>query len=595
VTQAIPKNPLHKPAPEIILEGLGVSPGIAFGVAYVREAGLTEAPEYMLKKSQINDELKRFQGAVDRAVKQIERLQVKARKMPASAADEMGFMLDAYLHMLAHSRLIRGAQNRIQQQKINAESAVQAELHDIANNFLAMEDSYLAARLDDIKEVGNRLIINLMRKPIKPFSSVPAGSILIAQQLSPADMAQLNPDRIEGVATLQGGSEGHTAIMARALRLPAALCVPDLLHQIHSGDTVILDGDQGRVIINPTQQTENSYQLRQQAQLQAASELARQNRMDAETIDGVKATLVANVELPLEMMAVKEFGAEGIGLLRSEFMFMNRQALPDENEQFEILKEIIVAMDGHPVTIRTLDIGADKTSEAVLGDAEAEDMSALGLRGIRLSLARPDMLDAQLRAILRAGFHGPIRILLPMVSSVSEVRKFRDALKKVAKDLNKQDIPCSSDLPPVGVMIEIPGAALAADALAAVSDFLAIGSNDLTMYTLAIDRANERVANLYNPLHPAVLRLIQFATTAGLRARIPVSICGEIAGDPRFTALLMGLGLREFSMAPYSIPRVKQRIRKMTVDGATKRAELIMDQVDSGRIAALLDDFNALI
>lgn len=580
---------------EIILDGLGVSPGIAIGVAYVRDTTLAEAPEYKLAARDIDKEIVRFQLAVKRAVRQIERLQVKARKMPATVAEEMGFMLDAYQHMLAHSRLIRGAETRICNDQMNAESAVQAELHDIAGNFLAMDDRYLAARLDDIREVGNRLIINLMRKPVKPFSSVPAGSILIAEQLSPADMAQLNPERIEGVATLSGGAEGHTAIMARALRLPAVLCVPTLLQQVKSGDTIILDGDRGRVIVNAGTATLSKYKRRIETQIQAASRLARQNRLEAVTVDGIKATLCANVELPMEMDAVREVAAEGIGLLRSEFMYMNTDTLPTEDQQFSVLKDMVKAMDGHPVTIRTLDIGGEKITSAQLDDIDSGVMSALGLRGIRLSLARRDILDTQLRAILRAGFYGPVRILLPMVSSVSEVRKFREALLKIHNQLKKKNIPQCDQVPPVGVMIEIPGAALAADAMAAVSDFLAIGSNDLTMYTLAIDRANEHVANLYNPLHPAVLRLIQFATMAALRARIPVSVCGEIAGDPRYTALLMGLGLREFSMAPYSIPRIKQRIRKMNVEGAQKRAELIMDQVDSGRIAALLDDFNALI
>jgi len=304
--------------------------------------------------------------------------------------------------------------------------------------------------------------------------------------------------------------------------------------------------------------------------------------------------LQANVELPAEMTLVSHVGATGIGLLRSEFMFMNRDDIPAEEEQYRILKGFVESMEGRPVTVRTLDVGGEKTAAALMGEYGASASSALGLRGIRLSLSRTDVLESQFQAILRAGAHGKIRILLPMVSSVSEVRQARDILHRVAENLKCRSIAIADPLPPVGTMIEIPGAALSADALAQVSDFFAIGSNDLTMYTLAIDRGDEHVAYLYDPLHPAVLRLIQFSAEAALRARIPVSICGEMAGDPRYTALLLGLGFRELSMIPANIPRVKQRIREMDLVAANRRAQIIMDQMDSGRIAMLLDDFNAL-
>jgi len=298
--------------------------------------------------------------------------------------------------------------------------------------------------------------------------------------------------------------------------------------------------------------------------------------------------------LPMEMPMVAQAGAEGIGLLRSEFMFMNRETPPNEEEQYIVLRNMVEAMDGQIVTFRSLDIGADKSSQAAMGELDDSVASALGLRGIRLALLHGNLLETQFRAALRAANHGPIRILLPMVSTVSEVIQAREVLKKAARKLKRNKIPVPDPLPPLGVMIEVPGAALAADALARVSDFFAIGSNDLTMYTLAADRANEHVAHLFNPLHPAVLRLIQFSTSAALRARIPISICGEIAGDPRFTALLVGLGLQELSMTPASIPHVKQRIRTMDAVAAATRAALIMDQTDSGRITTLLDDFNSL-
>jgi phosphotransferase system enzyme I (PtsI) len=296
----------------------------------------------------------------------------------------------------------------------------------------------------------------------------------------------------------------------------------------------------------------------------------------------------------MEMDAVRAAGAAGVGLLRTEFMFMNRDDLPSEDEQARELTRIVAAMDGRPVTIRTLDVGAEKLAAALTDDLGDTASSALGLRGIRLSLKKSDVLETQFRAILRAAAHGPVRILLPMVLTPGEVRRAREILGQAMHRLRRRRGVLPEALPPVGAMIEVPGAALAADALAKTCDFFAIGSNDLTMYTLAIDRANEAVANLFDPLHPAVLRLMQFSVEAGLRAGIPVSICGEIAGDPRFAALLIGFGFKELSMTAASIARVKQRIRAMDALAARRRALLIMDQTDAGRISMLLDDFNAL-
>jgi phosphotransferase system enzyme I (PtsI) len=287
-------------------------------------------------------------------------------------------------------------------------------------------------------------------------------------------------------------------------------------------------------------------------------------------------------------------GAEGVGLLRTEFLFMNREDVPDEEEQYQALRTIVETMAGQPVTIRTLDVGGEKLAPSLRDHLGESANPALGLRAIRLSLKRRDLLDDQLAAILRAAVHGKVRILLPMISSVSEVKQVREALLQVARRLKRRGQKLPDPLPPLGVMIEVPGAALAADALTQVADFFAIGSNDLTMYTLAIDRAEEQVAHLYNPLHPAVLRLIQFSTEAALRARIPVSVCGEIAGDARFTPLLLGLGIQELSMAANSLPRVKQRIRNLDYLASARFARQVMDQWDSGRIAMLLDDFNSL-
>jgi len=356
---------------------------------------------------------------------------------------------------------------------------------------------------------------------------------------------------------------------------------------------VIIDGTEGAVVVNPGRETIARYEARQQTLEREERQLARLRRLPAVTRDGVEIALQANLELPRELDQALAAGAQGLGLVRTEFLYMNREDLPDEDEQFEAYRGLVRGMAGRPVTIRTLDVGGDKLA-APLAEAAGESANpALGLRAIRLSLRDRPLLDAQLGAMLRASAEGPVRILLPMISSVAEIRKVREAVGQVARRLKRRGVRIGDPPPPLGIMIEIPGAALAADALAAECDFFAIGTNDLIQYTLAIDRSDEQVADLYNPLHPAVLRLIQFAVEAALRARIGVSLCGEMAGDPRYTALLLGLGIRELSMAPGKIGRVKQRVRALDLVAAGRRAHAIMDQFDDARIVSLLDDFNA--
>jgi phosphotransferase system enzyme I (PtsI) len=408
--------------------------------------------------------------------------------------------------------------------------------------------------------------------------------------LSPADTALFDPAQVAGFATILGGPASHTAIMARSLGLPAVVGLSGLPPGLQAGQTVIVDGSGGRVITNPGAETLALFRLKRADFLRARRRLHHLRKVPAITSDGTLITLEANLELPSEIGGINSYGAAGIGLLRTEFIFMNRATLPDEDEQTAILSELVTRLDGRPLTVRTLDAGGDKNAPA-LGRPSGPN-PALGLRAIRLSLQRPEILDTQLAAILRAGALGPVRILLPMVTAVSELLAVRAAVEAVVYRLKRRKMAFALPLPPIGTMIEVPGAALAADGLAQYSDFFAIGTNDLTQYTLAIDRTDEQVAHLYDPLHPAVLRLVQFTTEAALRARIPVSVCGEIAGDPRFTALLLGLGIRELSMAAARIPLVKQRIRNLDLMAATRRARVIMDQSDAGRIAQLLDDFN---
>lgn len=586
-----------KPAPpgsEEVFEGLGVAPGIAIGTAHFIESGVAQVPEYRLAAGEVAAEQARFAAAVAQAQKQVRKLKTKSQNLPAAVAEEVDFLLDAHLQMLTGSRVVRGVERRITEDRLNAEAAVQSEIAEVAQKFAALDDPYLAARADDIREVGNRLIRNLTKTPFEAFSHLPEGSILVAEELTPADTALMDPRRVAGFATMLGGAESHTAIMARSLGLPAVLGVAGLIGAVKTGDAIVIDGGNGRVVVNPSASRLVELRRRQAEILREQRQLARLRRLPALTRDGTLVTLNANLELPRELDMALAVGAEGIGLLRTEFLYMNRTDLPDEEEQYKALAGLIAGMGDRPITVRTLDIGGDKLAVSLDSHIGPSANPALGLRAIRLSLKVRSLLETQLAAILRAGAHGQLRILLPMISTTSEVRQVREIMAGVVRKLRRRRVKIADPLPPLGVMIEVPGAALSADALAQVSDFFAIGTNDLTMYTLAIDRGEEQVAHLYNPLHPAVLRLIQFATEAAMRAKIPVSVCGEIAGDPRYAPLLLGLGIRELSMGAIALPRVKQRIRNLDIASAMRCARIIMETADSGRITAMLDDFNAL-
>jgi phosphoenolpyruvate-protein phosphotransferase (PTS system enzyme I) len=580
--------------PNRCLRGLGVSPGVAIGPAHVVESGSVTIPEYTLTPDAVDGEVARFNEAATKARRQIKKLKSKALVLPDSASEEIGFLLDAHLSMVTNSRLTRGVERRIKQEHINAEAAIQAEIANIAQTFAEMDDAYLAARIGDIREVGRRLTRNLLKHEYRAFSTLPPDSIILAEELTPADTALLDPKAVGGFATVLGGAEGHTAILARSLGLPAVLGATGLLAGVRNGVTVIVDGVQGRVVIDPSPEVLDEYRNRRAAREREREQLKSLRKLPAVTRDGMAITLMANLEMPRDLEHALENGAQGVGLLRTEFLFMNREDLPDEEEQYAVLRAMVEGMGGRTVTARTMDVGGEKLAGWMSGRYGEPANPALGLRAIRLSLREPKLLETQLAAMLRAGAHGPLRILLPMISSVSEVQRVRDIMGQVARRLRRRGVAIADPLPPVGVMIEVPGAALAADALAFAADFFSIGTNDLTQYTLAIDRADEQVATLYDPLHPAVLRLIQFTIEAALRSRIPVSVCGEIAGDPRYTALLLGLGVRELSMSPPSVPAVKKRIRGLDLMEASRRARVIMDQSDTGRIATLLDDFNSM-
>ncbi len=584
-----------KPA-EQALAGIGVSPGIVIGTIYDTTEAPAEAPRREISAEAVEMERTKLQDAAALSRKQVSKLKTRLSVLPEEAQEELEPLLDAYILMLGNSRLLRGARKRIGEELLSAETAVQDEAEAIAQAILAAkgdDKAGLNRRAGEVREIARRLTRNLTATPFRSLKGVPAGAILVADELTPADAALLEPGKIAAVATEEGGADGHTAIMLRALGIPAILGCHGLTAAAQRGDMAVLDGGAGLITLHPEAATIARAKEGLAAQAKERARLGKLRRLPAETTDGQLVELQANLEIPAELPLIAQAGAQGIGLLRTEFLFMNREDLPDEDAQVEAYRAVLEAMGQDPVTIRVLDWGGEKDMEAL---AEGVPVAtgpnpALGLRGLRLLLKRPHLLEEQFAAILRVAQLGQVRILLPMVTVPSEVAQAREIYERVARRLRRRGESLPEKLPPLGAMIETPGAALAADAIALEADFFAIGTNDLTMYTLAVDRAEIDVAHLYDPLHPAVLRLMQFATEAALRLRMPVSVCGEMAGNPKLVPLLLGLGLRSLSMNASSIPRVKQAVRALDIDDCARFARRVMEQSDPKRIAELVEEF----
>lgn len=580
---------------ERVFDGIGITHALALGHVYVLDLDLTPAPVRHVETGEAAAEQTRFDAVVAEALAEVDALLAQERReQPDHSESEIVLLLEAHRAMLAGSRLVRGARVRIANEYLAAESAVEAEVAALAAQFRSLSDRYIADRIDDVAAVGRRLVRRLVDCPSMSLSAVPAGGIVLARDLSPAETALLDPARVGGIVTVHGGAAGHTAVVTRGMGMPAVLGVPeDILSAAVTGARIIVDGIAGQVIVNPTQETWARCQDRLRVLEDERAVLASLAAAPAVTTDGVEIRLRANLEQPRDVAAILAAGAEGIGLFRTEFLFMNRATLPDEEEQYAALAGVVTALRGAEVTFRTLDIGGDKMAAAL--DRHLQDAAnpALGLRAIRLSLKYPDLLRTQFRAILRAGAHGPVRILLPMVTTADEVVRARAILDAAWDELSAQGAHLPARKPLLGTMIEIPAAALSADSLAAVSDFFALGTNDLVQYTVAIDRGNDQVSDLYNPLNPAVLRLMQFTIEAGRRAGVAVSICGEMAADPRMTALLLGLGIREISVGAASVARVKRRIRDVALVRAQAHADEVLMQYDPAAIRALVADFNA--
>lgn len=602
------------PPSSTTLHGKAITQSIGLGPAgRVEELPLPDITERYSKIGP-EAELVRLDVAITRALRQIEKMRDRLVGLPEEGREEIATLLTVYERMLGPSRLTRQVRARINEDGLCAEAAVSDVSEALALQVLrtaeAMAGDHGAQEQDatfrlagEFEEIGRRLIRNLTGVSYRAFSSLPPGSVLVAEQLRPADVAMIDPARIAAVVTEGGGGADHTAILLRALDIPAILAVPNLMAQVNEGDMLVVDGHLGTITLSPN---ETELRLAREAAQKEAKEkraFGRLKKLPAQLLGGEPIELLANLELPAELPMLLRNGARGIGLLRSEFLFGERDDLPDEDGQTATYRSIIEGMDGRQVTIRVLDWGGEKGRACMrrLGLAEQVadgDNPALGLRGIRLLLRVPDVLETQFAAILRAAAPeegntaiGPVRILLPMVTSPDEVLEAREIYEKVARRLKRKQVPLPDVLPPLGIMVETPAAALTASTMAQHADFMALGTNDLTMYTLAVDRADSMVADRYSPLHPAVLQLIEATAEAALRTHRPISVCGEMASDPRVVALLIGFGLRSFSMNSASLPRVKRLIRTLKMEDCDHLRRQIMVETDPATIQSLIRDF----
>ncbi|WP_297482776.1 phosphoenolpyruvate--protein phosphotransferase [Ferrovum sp.] len=570
------------------LHGSAVAHGIAIGRAHLFSQTTLEVAHYVVLPEQRPAEIQRFEQALHQVTQELEGLE---RQIPAGAPAEMAAFLQLHRLILKDEMLARTPRQSIQTQGCNAEWALKQQLDSLIDRFEQMEDPYLRQRRDDIWQVGERLLKALTGQPAPhlPAHHEAADSILVAHDLSPADMVLFKEHPFQSFITDMGGATSHTAILARSLGIPSVMALHHAWQMIREGELLIVDGMAGVVIVNPDNQILAEYRLRQEQWSLERQKLKRLRTTRATTLDGTPIELLANIEMPGDVDAVKKSGARGIGLYRTEFLFMNRPGLPSEEEQFHAYRQVAEALRGLPVTIRTLDIGADKPVEPS-GIASTLN-PALGLRAIRYCLAEPQIFLTQIRAILRASHFGQVQMLLPMLSSRSELLQTLMLVEQAKAELTQQAIPFDLHLP-IGGMIEVPAAALALPLFLDKLDFLSIGTNDLIQYTLAIDRTDDAVAHLFDPLHPAVLMLIAHTLRTAQKAGKPIAVCGEMAGNPTMTRLLLGFGLREFSMHPAHLPEVKQVILKTSLTDLQNPVKRILSTHDPDKLEEILTRLN---
>lgn len=562
--------------------GVAASPGIAIGLAKVADRAKVTVTECIIAEDQIQDEIARFLNAVVAAKDELQSLKIQ---LEAEQGAEHLYALETHLLLLDDSMLKEETIHCIEHQHLNAEGSLKRTLRKFKELFDAIEDDYLRERGSDVDIVGERILRKMAGIVQEDFKEIEGKVIIVAHDLSPADVLQLDRSRVIGFITDLGGKTSHAAILARALGIPAVVGLETVTSHIADGDHLMLDGSAGSVVHNPDNETFRDYLARKQYYEYCDRELAKLRDLPAITTDGHRIKLKGNIEFIEEAESLTNHGAEGVGLYRTEMLFMNRTALPDEEEQFQVYVEMLQAIKPYPLSIRTLDVGGDKfVQELNLAD---ELNPALGLRAIRLSLRNPETFRPQLRAALRASAYGKIRLFFPMISAIGEIRAVKKIIAEIKEELAGKAIKFDENIE-LGVMIEIPSAVLIADHLAKEVDFFSIGTNDLIQYTLAIDRTNEHLSHLYQPVDPAILRSLKMVVTAAHSAGIEACICGEMAGDPQYLPILLGLGFDELSMSPPSIPKVKSILRRCSLSAAESLAEKVLTAESAAEVEVLL-------
>jgi phosphotransferase system enzyme I (PtsI) len=560
---------------EQTFNGIGASPGIVIGRAYLLDRKNVVVAGQQIADVNVKNEVARFRKALEQAKAQIDDIRKRFTK---DLGRSHRYILDTHLMLLEDKMLVEGTVRRIKESRLNAEGALRDTVEGIAKKFDAIEDEYLRERKHDVEQVGQRVLRNLLGRKQESLAEIRDEAIIIAHDLAPTDTLMMRKDKILGFATDAGSRTSHTAILARSLGIPAAVGLDRITAAIKTGDVVVLDGIHGLVIVDPEEETFLDYLKRQRRYKYFEQELYKLRELPAETLDNHHVQLQGNIELPEEVSSVAEHGGQGIGLYRTEFLFLNKETLPTEEQHYEAYRHVVERAAPHEVVIRTLDVGGDKIGMPGLNEREPNPV--LGLRAIRYCLNNRDVFRTQLRGILRASAQGKLKILYPMISGLPELREAKVILEDVKEELRSQGIAFDEHIK-TGIMIEVPAAAMIADLLAKEVDFFSVGTNDLIQYTLAIDRGNEHVAYMYEPLNPAVLRLLQRVSLAAHEAKIELAMCGEMAGDPLYAAILLGLGFQYLSMNVASIPWVKKVVRSVRMQDAVELADLVMQQPTS--------------
>ena len=572
------------------LSGIGVSRGIAIARVQKMHGGDLEVPEYSLARDEIEQEVSRFYGAQRRARDQLRQIR---QQIPGGTPGEIAAFIDTHLLMMEDRSLTEAVVAIIREHGINAEAALRRQRDALVAVFEQMDDPYLRTRKDDVDHVVARIqrILLKSERQIAPKAEGSEPFIIVSDDITPADIILLSQQNVAAFITEYGGPLSHTAILARSLSIPAVVGLRDARKLLRENETIIVDGEAGHVLADPDRKALDFYLGKQERQAQYRRDLVKLRGKAAISRDGVKIHLLANIELLEDAAEAAANGAEGIGLYRTEFLYMNRKGLPSEEEQYQAYSRIVAAAQG-PITIRTLDLGADKQVDSGRSNGPTPNNPALGLRAIRLCLKEPELFRVQVRALLRASAHGKVQIMLPMISNLQEFRQAQQLIDSAREELRNEGHKVADEIP-IGTMIEVPAAAIAAPMLARHSRFFSIGTNDLIQYTLAIDRVDDEVNYLYDPLHPAVLRLIRMTIEAGIQAGIPVAMCGEMAGDPHYTRLLLGLGLTEFSMHPANVLEIKRIIIESDISELQRKVRRLLDAVDPVEIRDLIDDLDA--